>query len=70
MHPPSNQRQVFSVRLRNLGQHFAHRDLGEGEAEVSQWLAEIMRLIDDTGAAETPSAQPIDSGDGVKRRQA
>jgi hypothetical protein len=59
-----------SVRLRNLGQHFGHRRRGEGDAEVSEWLAEIMRLIDDTGEASTPPARPANSGDELKRQSA
>jgi hypothetical protein len=43
------------VRLRNIGQHFAERRPHEGDAEVSEWLAEVMRRIEDIGpAAVTP----------------
>jgi hypothetical protein len=43
---------------RASGEHFAPRQPHRDDVEVSEWLAELMSVIDEIGAAATAGDQP------------
>jgi hypothetical protein len=43
---------------RQIGKHHIHRGAGRHDAEVSEWLAEVMSIIDDIAGHADPSNRP------------
>jgi hypothetical protein len=48
--------------LKALGQHFPRRRPDQGDTEVSDWLAEVMDVLDEIGAAGVPDRRPRPTG--------